>query len=153
MSSPVPTRTILGDSEAQLIAESIPHIVWLADREGRTTYFNKRGTDYTGLPAEANYGWDWVGVVHPDDAERARHNWERAATTEREFSLEYRLKRHDGAFRWHAARGLPVRNDSGEIYLWIGTATDIEDQKQLELSLRRTEREATARASLLTSIE
>lgn len=143
----------LGDSEAQLIAESIPHIVWLADRDGRTTYFNKRGTDYTGFPPEANYDWDWVGLVHPEDAERARRGWERAARTGCEYALEYRIRRHDGAFRWHASRGLPLRDASGEIYLWIGTATDIEDQKQLELSLRHAEREAVEGASLLTSIE
>src|SRR5579864_9033271 len=57
--------------DLELIAESIPHIVWMAGPDGATEYFNRRGTEYTGLPADANYDWAWVQLVHPDDAERA----------------------------------------------------------------------------------
>ncbi|MDQ1501023.1 MAG: hypothetical protein QOI86_4363 [Actinomycetota bacterium] len=138
---------------AQLIAESIPHIVWTASADGATAYFNRQGTDYTGCPREANYDWDWVALVHPDDAERARWAWEQATRTGTEFVLEYRIRRFDGVFRWHSCRALPLRTAAGEIHLWIGTATDIEDQKQLELSLRRSEREALEGLTLLQNIE
>ncbi len=136
-----------------MIAESIPHIVWTASPDGATTYFNRQGTDYTGCPRETNYEWNWVTLVHPDDAERAVQAWDRATTTGTNFFLEYRIRRFDGVFRWHACRAVPVRDALGAIDLWIGTATDVEDQKQLELALRHAEREATEAVTLLQSIE
>jgi PAS domain S-box-containing protein len=108
------------------IAESIPHIVWLADPDGSTDYFNDRGTDYTGLERTFNYGWQWVRLIHPDDAERARAGWEHATRTTTPFELSYRIRRRDGAYRWHACKALPVRGGSGEVLRWIGTADDID---------------------------
>jgi len=144
---------ILDRHYAEMIAESIPHIVWTASPEGATTYFNRQGTDYTGCPRETNYEWNWVTLVHPDDVERAARAWQHATRTGTDYLLEYRIRRFDGVFRWHSCRGLPHRNALGGIDLWIGTATDIEDQKQLELALRRAEREATEAVTLLESIE
>jgi PAS domain S-box-containing protein/putative nucleotidyltransferase with HDIG domain len=139
--------------DAELIAEAIPHIVWTATPDGSTTYFNRRGTDYTGHPPETNYGWNWVTLVHPDDADRARAGWEAAVRDGTDYALEYRIRRYDGVYLWHSFRAQPVRDDDGVILAWIGTATDIEDQKQLELSLRRAENEAIEALTLLRSIE
>jgi PAS domain S-box-containing protein len=141
------------DPDFEMIAEAIPHIVWMASPDGATTYFNRQGSDYTGCPREANYDWDWVGLVHPDDAERARRGWEHATRTETPYALEYRIRRFDGAFRWHAFRALPMRDARGRITTWIGTATDIEDQKQLELSLRASEQEALETLAVLQQIQ
>ncbi|HEY3924182.1 MAG TPA: EAL domain-containing protein [Acidothermaceae bacterium] len=138
---------------AEMIAESIPHIVWTASPNGATTYFNRQGTEYTGCPRETNYEWNWVTLVHPDDAERAAQAWQHATVTGTDFFLEYRIRRFDGVFRWHACRAIAVRDVAGDVDLWIGTATDIEDHKQLELALRRAEREATEAVTLLQSIE
>ncbi|MDT7784154.1 MAG: hypothetical protein QOF58_2573, partial [Pseudonocardiales bacterium] len=78
---------------AELIAESIPHIVWTASPDGATTYFNRQGTDYTGWPRETNYEWNWVTLVHPEDAERAAQAWLHATLTGTDYSLEYRIRR------------------------------------------------------------
>jgi PAS domain S-box-containing protein len=110
----------------EAIAESIPHMVWLAGPDGATDYFNELGTEYTGLPRQANYGWGWVELVHPEDAERARLGWEHATRTVTPFELTYRIRRSDGVHRWHAFRALPVRSAEGEILRWIGTADDLE---------------------------
>ncbi len=139
--------------EARLMAEAIPHIVWMASPDGATTYFNEQGTAYTGCSRETNFDWNWVTLVHPDDAQRARQGWETAVRTETEFALDYRIRRFDGAFRWHAFRARPVRHTDGGIDLWIGTATDIEARKQLELSLGRSEQDALETVALLQSIE
>jgi PAS domain S-box-containing protein len=144
---------VLDRQYAELIAESIPHIVWTASPDGATTYFNRQGTDYTGCPRETNYEWNWVTLVHPEDTERAAQAWQHATMTGTDYVLEYRIRRFDGVFRWHSFRAIPHRDAAGEIDLWIGTATDIEDQKQLELALRRAEREARVAANLLQSIE
>jgi len=136
-----------------MIAESIPHIVWTASPDGATTYFNRQGTDYTGCPPETNYEWNWVTLVHPEDADRAAQAWLHATMTGTDYSLEYRIRRFDGVFRWHAFRAIPLRDAAGDIELWVGTATDIEEQKQLELGLRRAEREASEAVTLLQSVE
>jgi PAS domain S-box-containing protein len=143
----------LDRQDAQLIAESIPHMVWTASPEGATTYFNRLGTTYTGCPREANYEWNWVTLVHPEDAERAERAWRHSTATGTDFRVEYRIRRFDGVFRWHDCRAIPLRDAAGEIGLWIGTATDIEDQKRLELGLRQAQREASEAVTLLESVE
>jgi PAS domain S-box-containing protein len=141
------TAVEAGTDVFELIAEAIPHIVWMAGADGSTEYFNRRGTDYTGQPPDANYGWDWVELVHPDDMERARRSWDHATRTQTPYELEYRIRRYDGQYRWHAFRGLPVRRPDGQVVKWIGTAIDIEDIKRLEERLRASERES-ARSSI-----
>jgi PAS domain S-box-containing protein len=110
----------------EAMAEAIPHIVWLAAADGTTDYFNDMGTGYTGFPRQANYGWRWLDLVHPRDIARARLGWEHATRTVTPYSLSYRIRRHDGEYRWHACRALPVRGNDGEILRWIGTADDLD---------------------------
>ena len=139
--------------DARLIAESIPLIVWIAAPDGATTYLNRQGAEYTGCLQEASSDWNWVTLVHPDDADGARKAWEDAVRTATDYLLECRIRRYDGVFRWHSFRALPQRDAAGELQMWIGTATDIEVQKQLEFSLRCCEREAAEALTLLQSIE
>lgn len=139
-------------AELEVIAESIPHIVWLAAADGSTDYFNERGTDYTGFAREANYGWGWVELVHPDDVERARLGWEHATRTVTPFVLSYRIRRHDGGFRWHAFRALPVRGPGGEIMRWIGTADDL-DGAVPEAEAARVERQSAELRDLLAAVQ
>jgi PAS domain S-box-containing protein len=139
-------------AELEVIAESIPHIVWLAAADGSTDYFNQRGTDYTGFTREANYGWRWVELVHPDDADRALLSWEHATRTVTPFVLSYRIRCHDGAFHWHAFRALPVRGPGGEIMRWIGTADDL-DGLVSEDETARVERQASELRDLLGVIQ
>ena len=150
---PVFDGAVLDRQYAAVIAESIPHIVWAASPDGAVTYFNRRGTDYTGCPRETAYEQNWVTLVHPEDVERAAQAWQHATMAGSDYLLEYRIRRFDGAFKWHAFRAIPLRDAAGEIDLWIGTATDCEDQKQLELALRSAEREATQALTLLQSVE
>ncbi len=135
-------------ADLELIAESIPHVVWVADRTGSTEHINRRGRDYTGRPAGAIRGWDWLSSVHPDDAERARSSWKNARRAESELELECRIRRADRAFRWHSVHSFPLRSVTGEIVNWIGTATDVNDQRLLEDRLRRAADESVALEAL-----
>jgi PAS domain S-box-containing protein len=135
------------------LAESIPHIAWLATADGSTEYFNHQGTDYTGLPPDANYGWEWVKLVHPDDADRARRGWEHATSTSTPFAMEYRIRGVDGEFRWHAFRSLPILGADDQVVGWIGTATDIEDKKRLETRVGKAEQEAAETLTLLETLQ
>jgi PAS domain S-box-containing protein len=130
-------------AELQLIAESIPHIVWMAESDGSTEYLNRRGCEYTGFPAGATYGWDWLSLVHPADVDHAQRCWVDATRTGSLFELDCRIRRADGDFRWHSIRSQPLRDAGGQIRDWIATATDIDDQKRLEDHLRQARKGVT----------
>ena len=115
----MPNNTADG-ATLQDIAEAIPHRAWLSDPTGYTDYINSRGAEYLG-GQEENYGWAWVRVIHPDDAERVRSGWEHATQTVTPFDLLFRIRGADGEYRWHAGRALPMRTTDGEVLKWIGT--------------------------------
>ena len=136
------------------MAEAIPHIVWMASPDGATTYFNEQGTEYTGCPRETNYDWNWVTVVHPDDAERAREGWEcrrsdrdgvRARLSHPPLRRGVPLARVPGA----GQSGIPM----GGSICGSGRRPTSKTRKQLELSLRRSEQEALETVAVLQSIE
>ena len=132
----------------------IPHIAWTATRDGLIDSVNHQAAEYTGLAAEAHHGWDWITVVHPDDAERARLGWEEAVRTEQApYEIEYRMRRHDGEFRWHIIRALPARDAGGRVVGWQGTATDIHDHKLVEEVLREARRESAEQLILLDTLQ
>ncbi len=142
----------MADADLRLIAESIPHIVWMADADGATDYLNRQGTTYTGLAPEANFGWDWVSLVHPEDADRGRRAWEYATQTQTALRLDYRIRRFDGEYRWHAFRSLPIRDEHGVVVRWIGTATDIDDDRRSSFARRIADRESAEALTLLETV-
>ncbi|MGA2927294.1 MAG: EAL domain-containing protein [Solirubrobacteraceae bacterium] len=143
----------LTDIDFELIADSIPQIVWTAGADGATDYFNQRGTEYTGLPQDTNNGWGWLALIHPDDAGRTERAWRDAVECEAPYAIEYRLRSKDGVYRWHECRAMPVRSRGGELVKWIGTVTDIEERRQLEASLRAAERRTAETLSLLETLQ
>ncbi len=133
--------------------DAIPHIVWVAAPDGSTTYVNEFCVEYTGHARVANYRWGWVTLVHPDDAERAERQWREAVRTGSEFRTEYRIQRRDHSFRWHSFRARPMRGPDGVIHSWVGSATDIHEEKEFEASLEKSKREATEMLTLLDSVD
>ncbi|MHB8521209.1 MAG: PAS domain-containing protein [Limisphaerales bacterium] len=121
------------EQEFRSLAEAMPQIVWATRPDGWNIYFNQRWVDYTGLTLEQSYGHGWNIPFHPDDKQRGWEAWQRATQNGGTYSLECRLRRADGAYRWWLIRGVPLRNASGEILKWFGTCTDIEDLKQAEV--------------------
>ena len=95
--------------------------------------------DYTGLTLEESYGDGWITPFHPDDRQRAWDAWKRATQHRDTYSLECRLRRADGAYRWWLIRGVPLLNANGEISKWFGTCTDIEQIKVAEQRLKESE--------------
>ncbi|MCY2967223.1 MAG: PAS domain S-box protein, partial [Planctomycetota bacterium] len=118
------------------LADAIPQIVWVAGPDGGLTHLNQRATEYSGLGVNELTGWSWERVIHPQDLELALATWTEVLTTGQPQDLEFRIRRADGDYRWHIVRMVPSRDSAGTITTWYGTCTDIEDQKQSELSLR-----------------
>ena len=132
----------LRDSEEdfRVLAEAVPQIVWMTTPDGKNTYFNQRWVDYTGMTFEESRGDGWNIPFHPDDRERAWEAWQRAVRDDAIYSLECRLRRADGAYRWWLVRGAPLRDESGAIVKWFGTCTDIDDLKTAEERLAQMTR-------------
>jgi PAS domain S-box-containing protein len=122
------------------LAESLPQLVWASAPNGERIYTNRRYTEYTGLNAEFLLGASWLDLLHPDDIARTDELWHRCMKTGEPYLNEYRIRRHDGVYRTFLVRAVPVHNVAGEIERWLGSATDIHDQKIAEESLRRTEK-------------
>jgi PAS domain S-box-containing protein len=124
----------------RLLAEGIPQLVWLTDPYGTILYLNARFLEYIGLPAEAMSGFNWTTILHPDESEHVLDEWSRSVESGEPYLIELRLRREDGSFRFFLARGLPMRNDAGQIQRWIGSCTDVHDQRLSEEALRRSEK-------------
>lgn len=134
----------------RLIAETIPHMVWTARADGALDFFNRRCYEYSGFDAGALAGWGWKEVVHPEDWDRCLASWTRALQTGERYEVEYRLRRRDGAFRWHHGSAVPVRDDTGRPVRWFGTCTDIETEVR---SARILERMVEERSKALLESE
>jgi PAS domain S-box-containing protein len=119
--------------------DTIPALVWSALPDGSNTYVNKRFVEYTGSSAEDTAGSGWQALVHPDDLERHASKWMEAVATGKPHESEVRSRRSDGQYRWHLDRGVPLRDEDGNIVKWYGVTTDIEDRKRAEDALRRNE--------------
>ena len=125
------TELALAASEAEFrtFAQAMPNHVWASPPDGRLNWFNERVYEYSGFgPGELD-GEGWAQIVHPDDLPVALEGWDAALTSGTTYQTEFRLRRADGAYHWHIARALPIRGPNGKIDRWIGTNTDIEDQK------------------------
>ncbi|WP_457940215.1 PAS domain S-box protein [Mesorhizobium sp. 10J20-29] len=132
----------LRQSEAQFrsFAEAMPNHVWTSRPDGKLDWFNPRVYDYSGVEPGTLDGDNWAAMVHPDDLNGAAENWVAALSSGIPYETEFRLKRADGSYRWHLARAVPILDADGKVTKWIGTNTDIDDQKQAVQALRESER-------------
>lgn len=117
------------------LVEGIPHLVWTSLPDGACDFLSQQWVDYTGIPASAQLGDRWLEQVHPDDRAATMAAWRQVVDSGERFAVEYRLRRHDGAYRWFTTRGVPLRDAGGTITRWFGSSTDVDDQKNLESQL------------------
>jgi PAS domain S-box-containing protein len=113
------------------LAEAMPQIVWSADAKGQVDYINRQWFDYIGGVDSSALARAWVDVVHDDDRTEFLRRWSEAGRQGILFQSEHRYRRHDGKYRWHLTRGIPVRDANGQVIQWFGTCTDVDDMKRL----------------------
>ena len=129
--------------EFRFVTDFIPQIVWATQPDGYHDFYNKQWFDYTGLSFEETSGENWNTVLHADDQQRAWKLWKHCLQSGQSYEIEYRLRRHDGEFRWFLVRALPMRDERAKIMKWFGTCTDIHDQKMLNEILEQKVKERT----------
>lgn len=134
------------------LADSMPQMAWSCQPDGQTDYFNRRWEEFTGVESEEHYGDGWVEVLHPEDRARTAAAWERAVASGTPYEVEYRMRRHDGEYRWALVRGLPIKNEDGEVTRWFGTNTDIHERRLLEARNELLGRELSHRIKNIFSV-
>jgi two-component system CheB/CheR fusion protein len=131
--------TAAAHAEISAIVESVPHLMWTCHPDGAVAYLNPQWLAYTGVDEAGQLGHGWLQQVHPDDREVLRSNWRRAAQTATAFKTSYRLRRHDGHWRWFDSQAVAHRDDKGAVRHWYGCNTDVHDVTLLQQALAQQE--------------
>lgn len=124
-------RNALRDSDLRwrTLADAFPHMVWSTLPDGFHDYYNARWYEFTGVPDGSTDGEGWNGMFHPDDQERAWARWRQSLASGEPYEIEYRLRHRSGDYRWVLGRAMPIRGADGRVVRWMGTCTDIHDQR------------------------
>ena len=123
------------------MADAAPVLLWEAGPDKLCNYFNKTWLDFTGRTLEQEMGNGWAEGVHPDDIARCLETYVGSVDARRKFEMEYRLRGHDGEYRWILDRGVPRQNADGTFAGYIGSCIDITERKQMEATLRTTQKQ------------
>ncbi|MGZ5247131.1 MAG: ATP-binding protein, partial [Flavitalea sp.] len=150
----VEARNIIEHSQKELneLANAVPQLVWVADKNGSTYYFNNRVSEFSGIKKNDKGIWEWQMVLHPDDKEPTVKAWYNSVATGNLYQVEHRLELQDGNFRWFLSRALPFKNEKGEILKWFGSSTDIHASKEQSAVLEDEVVRRTSQLNELNSI-
>lgn len=133
-------------SQLVQLTEGMPFLMWACQPSGECDYLSRQWVEYTGIRGEDHLSDGWLQAVHPDDREATVAAWQSAVQSDgvHPYEVEFRLRRHDGAYRWFAVRGIPLRDGGGRIVRWYGSCADIDDRKRQADTLERLVTERTA---------
>ena len=123
-------------NEYQALVEQAPILIWRARTDGLCDYFNERWLAFRGRSLDEEFGNGWAEGVHPDDLDRCLKIYLENFSARRVFEMEYRLRRHDGAYRWIFDRGVPFYADSGEFAGYIGSCVDVTERVEAQEGLK-----------------
>jgi PAS domain S-box-containing protein len=126
---------IESEKRFRLVANSAPVMIWMAGPDKRWTYFNQQWLDFTGHPLETELGDGWSASVHPAEVTKCLDTYAAAFDRREAFTMEYRMQRKDGCYRWVLDTGVPRFNVDGSFAGYIGSALDVTARKQAEEAL------------------
>jgi PAS domain S-box-containing protein len=116
----------------------MPQKIFTAAADGTVDYMNQQWLEFAGVSFNEIRGWGWTRFIHPDDKEESLRRWKHAVETGESFEFVHRFRRSDGLYRWHLSRAHAMRNEGGHSSLWIGSHTDIHEEKETAKKLQRT---------------
>jgi PAS domain S-box-containing protein len=127
-----PGQCCVGCKAVKLMLDAAPAMIWQSGIDQQPTYFNKRWLDFTGRTIAEERGIGWAERVHPDDVQRRLAVYTEAFDLRRDFEMEYRLRRHDGEYRWVLDRGAPFQDLDGSFAGYLGGCIDITERRRAE---------------------
>src|SRR6202140_3461312 len=127
------------ERELRDVVDTVPAHVWSTSPEGHVNFVNERWLQFTGLTLDQACRWKWETVLHPDDRTRVVADWHTALKNGRAMESEARVRRADGEYCWWFIRNVPLRDETGKLVRWYGTAIDIQDRKRADQALRKSE--------------
>lgn len=131
------------EEKFRVLADSMPQFVWTSDAMGNVDYFNQSLYDFTGISKDEVDKNGWLQFIHPDDREANVNRWMESIKTGEEYLFENRFRRYDGKYRWQLSRAIPQKDAEGKIQMWVGTSTDIQDQRDFTDQLAKQVRDRT----------
>ena len=139
----VKARKQVEESERQFrtLAETIPHLAWMAHANGDIFWYNQRWYDYTGTTSEQMKDWGWQAMHDPETLPQVLEQYKSSLASGKPMDLIFPLKGADGSYRTFLTRMEPVKDYSGQVVRWFGTNTDVTEQKKTEEELRRVNRD------------
>jgi PAS domain S-box-containing protein len=130
----------LSPAEYRLLVEQAPIMIWRANRQTHCDYFNERWLAFTGRSLEQELGDGWATGVHPEDLPGCLDTYLKAFALREVFEMIYRLRRHDGQWRWIFDRGVPFHDDEGRFAGYLGSCHDITARVEAEAALRQAKK-------------
>ncbi|WP_207423923.1 CHASE3 domain-containing protein [Desertivirga brevis] len=135
-------KTLEKIKEFQFLADSLPHIIWTANPEGHSDYFNKFWYDYSGLTRAESLAGGIKTLVHPEDLTTSVAIREESFLNKVPYQMELRIKNAEGQYKWFLAKAAPYFNEKGELIKWFGSSIDIDEYKRaLDLENKITQYE------------
>ncbi len=140
----VAARKELEEAEKRFrtLAETLPNMVWVTDSAGNYEYTSVQWKAYSGLDPEDP--GTWVKMIHPDEFPALSQAWAESLANQSSYKSDARLRNRDGVYLWHKIEGVPVKAESGEVIRWVGSCTNIHDQKTFSEKLSALVAERTA---------
>jgi PAS domain S-box-containing protein len=135
------------EEKFRILADTAPVMIWMSGTDKLCNFFNKLWLDFTGRAMEEEQGAGWMEGVHPEDYDRCMETYVRSFDAREPFKMEYRLRRHDGEYRWILDHGIPRFSLGGDFLGYIGSCMDINEIKRAEAEREQLAREQVARAA------
>lgn len=131
------TQPIQIEEQFRIMADTAPVLIWISGTDKLCYFFNAEWLRFSGRTMEQEYGNGWAEGVHPDDFNRCLDIYITSFDARKEFKMEYRLKRHDGVYRWILDHGVPRYTASGEFAGYIGSCIDVQEKNEVEEELEK----------------
>lgn len=126
----------VSEANFRLLANNMSQLAWMMDKDGWVFWYNQRYLDYTGLSIEELQGWDWKKVHHPDHIDRVVESKKQAIASGKVWEELFPLRNNEGKYCWFLTRAIPVKDDKGIVIRWLGTNTDVTEQRNVENKLK-----------------
>ncbi len=147
-------RRQLMESEKRFetLADNMAQLAWMADQSGSIFWYNQRWYEYTGSTFDQMKGWGWRSVHHPDHLERVVIRYQRSLEAGEVWEDLFPLRSRHGEYRWFLSRAMPVRDEAGQVIRWMGTNTDVTEQRAQQDRIQMLMAEVNHRAKNMLSM-